>query len=146
MFNVSHFGIDLLYFLFKKTLAVNLQINPKNWPNLKVDDILEISSISNSSSQSNQLNNSMNRSNFNSSANNSTILNANSQSVTYQQQTSMNEDDSSPILLQVVAASLNESVPLETIRIDPIAGSAPFSFKTFAYVNVTVVDKSVRFI
>ena len=122
-----------------------MQINPKNWPNLKVDDILEITSSANTSSgQSNQLNNSMNRSNFNSSANNSTILNTNSQMVSYQQQTSANEDDSSPILLQVVAASLNESVPSETIRIDPTASSAPFSFKTFAWVNVTVVDKSVR--
>lgn len=124
-----------------------MQINPKNWPNLKVNDILEISSAPNAS-QSSQLNSSMNRSNFNSSANNSTILNTNNQGgvSSYQQQSSVNEDDSSPILLQVVAASLNESVPAETIRIDPIASSAPFSFKAFAYVNATVVEKSVGFI
>jgi hypothetical protein len=91
-----------------------------------------------------------NNNNFNLSGNSSTMfntLNANNSSQTqYQTQTSGSTDldDSSPILLQVVASSLNETIPMDSIRIDQIASSAPFSLKALTYVNVTVVDKSVE--
>lgn len=110
---------------------------------MKVNDILEVSQ------QSNQLNSSMNRNNFNQLANNSNIFNSvnigSNTAATFQQQTSSsgNDYESSPILLQVVPASLNETIPHESIRIDQIASTAPFSFKASTYAIVTAVDKSV---
>ncbi len=110
----------------------NLQINPKTWPNLEVDDILEISAITQSSSQSSNQHNSLNRNA--SYYPTSSSLNSNIRS-------DSTDEENSPILLQVTKTSLNKDIPLNSIRIDLIAASAPFSFKSLADVNVTVVDK-----
>lgn len=110
----------------------NLQINPKTWPNLEIDDILEISAITQSSSQSSNQHNSLNHNqNYYLT---SSSLNSNIRS-------DSTDEENSPILLQVTKTSLNKDIPLNSIRIDLIAGSAPFSFKSLADVNVTVVDK-----
>ena len=126
-------------------------INNKNWPNLKVYDIIEIAAISNTQPPNNNTNNSMNRSiNFlnSSTISNSVITNTNLNQISNyhaQQSNSGEQDESSPILLQVLPGSLTDQIPMDSIRIDQIASSAPFSFKAFNWVNVTVVDKAVRF-
>ncbi len=124
-----------------------MQINPKAWPNLKINDILEISSVNqniNAVQSSHQLS-SLNRA---TACTNNSILNS-SQTNQQQQQKQLNsstgllDDETSPILLQVVQGSFNEQISSDSIRIDQIGSSAPFSFKSLAYVNVTVVDKAV---
>ncbi len=71
----------------------------------------------------------------------------NSSAQLHQSQSSNNfsiDDESSPFLLQVTASSFNDTVPVDVIRIDQAASMAPFSIKALSYVNVTVVDKSVK--
>ncbi len=114
----------------------NLQINPKTWPNLEVNDILEISAITQSSVQSCQQS-----SNQHNSINRTSSLYLTSSSLNSKDWPSLTDEENSPILLQVTKASLNKDIPLNSIRIDFIATSAPFSFKNLADVNVTVVDK-----
>ena len=116
---------------------VNLQINPRTWPNLKVGDILEISASpsSNANQMGNQLNCSLNRGCPSASANPTNATN---------QSTSNGcEDEISPILLQVVNGSFSDSILVDSIRVDSVANYPPFSFKAISYVNVTVVDKWV---
>jgi hypothetical protein len=55
---------------------------------------------------------------------------------------SANDDDSTPILLQVLANSFNESLPVDSIRIDPVANNTPYFIKNLSYVYVTVVDSN----
>lgn len=124
------------------------------WPNLKVNDILEIAASTSTAAQANRIEaNIANKNNLNLSANlntsnpvnmNSTNANPNSNYNPFSASGGQfNEDDSSPILLQVVNGSLTDQIPMDTIRIDQVAGQAPFSYKHFNWVNVTVVDKAV---
>lgn len=92
-----------------------MQINPKTWPSLKVNDLVEINSNTSSSSLANS-----------------------NPSVT------VSDDDSSPFLLQVVQSSFNEAIPIDTIRIDQAASTAPFLIKNFAFVYATKVEKAVN--
>lgn len=98
-------------------LKVNLQINPKTWPQLKVNDLIEISLNTASASQSNP-----------GSAGMSTV----------------SDDESSPFLLQVVPSSFTDAIQIDTIRIDQAASTAPFFIKNLAFVNASKVDKAVR--
>lgn len=119
----------------------NLQINPKTWPNLRVNDILEVSA---EIKKDNNLSGSLS---LTSGSQQSSVSRGssgfNQATFTGQQKGDrpVYDDDTSPILLQVVQASLNEQLPIDSIRIDSIASSAPFSFKSLAYVNVTVVER-----
>ncbi|CAF0810999.1 unnamed protein product [Brachionus calyciflorus] len=121
---------------------VNIQINPKTWPNLKVNDLVEISSLSNQNNalaNSNQLNTSLSRGAASSliqssSSTNSTSINPNQQN--------SNDDDTSPFLVQILQSSFSESIPLDSIRIDLAASQPPFSIRNFSYVNAVIVDRS----
>lgn len=119
----------------------NLQINPKTWPNLRVNDILEVSAeIKKENNLSSLI--SQTTANHQSSVTRSSSSGFNQTNFTGPQKGDRaDDDDSSPILLQVAQASLNEQLPIDSIRIDSIASSAPFSFKLLAYVNVTVVER-----
>jgi hypothetical protein len=150
------FSIEIKPFLPHLTVA-SLQINPKGWPNLKVNDLLEISlqntivmNASNASNLANigssQLNTSLNRSSNNSVVSSSitTNIHGSSQQQQSQQLSSGDQDESSPFLLQVLSSSFSEAISHDIIRIDNAASSAPFSIRNLSYVNVTVVEKSVN--
>lgn len=113
--------------------------------NLRVNDILEVSAeIKKDTNLSSSI--SQTTANHQSSVTRSSSYGFNQTNFTGQQKGDRPayDDDSSPILLQVVQASLNEQLPIDSIRIDSIASSAPFSFKSLAYVNVTVVERYTK--
>lgn len=85
-----------------------MHINPKTWPQLKLNDLIEINLNPGTTGPTGE-------------ADESTI----------------------PFLLQVTSSSFNDTIPLETIRIDQAASTAPFYIKNFAFVSATKVDKSV---
>lgn len=130
----------------------SILINPKTWPNLKVDDLLEISaqnqtnSVSGTgSSVTNPHNTSLNRG---ASINPLGIAGNTNTSVqqSSQPQLTYSDEELSPFLLQVTQASFSDTIPIENIRIDQASGSAPFNIKQLTYQTVTCVDKSVRFL
>lgn len=107
-------------------LYCNLQIHPhafsKEKP-LQIGQILEISKIQQSLLQSNNTNLGASFNGGNSMQNEF-------------------DDNVSPIILQITSQSLNENIPLDTIRIDPAASSDPFQIKPFSSVNVTQIDSN----
>ena len=139
--------------------AVNFQINPKTWPNLRINDLIEILSSSAAISAvygpsllagQGHLTSSLNRatsssllstSNTSTSSNNT---NPNAFSVTGSSTTANLDDDTSPFLVHVSQTSFNESIAIDTISIDRAASSAPFSIRPLGFVSATVVDRSVR--
>ena len=97
---------------------------------------------------SSQLNSSLNRSSNNSVVSSSILTNNQLQQQQQQSSLSMqqqnDQDETSPFLVQVNESSFNENIPLDTIRIDQAASSAPFSIRALGFVNATIVEKSVN--
>ncbi len=152
------------------TQNVNLsfQINPKTWPNLGINELIEISSnapassaiatnsyMNSSSNNTNSMlvTNSLNRGVSSSLLSSSTISNS---SGTVQvsgggpvtgsasnTSAAAQDDDTSPFLVHVAQTSFIESIASDTICIDRAATSAPFSIKPLSYVWATVVERDV---
>lgn len=107
----------------------HIQIHPKAWPNLRENDILEISPVTNPQSSSSQYRGGGG-------------INPGSVNLSSSSGGGAHDDDSSPIIFQIVQASFNDTIPSDVIRIDMIAGQAPFSIKQHTFANVVVLEKS----
>lgn len=119
--------IEALVLYFK----VSFQINPKTWPNLRIADVIEISSGTGTSSSLVPAGSSAQLSSQGTPV---TSSNSNTSAAT--------DEEATPFLVHVAQTSFNENIPPDTICIDKAASSAPFSIKGFSYVQATVVDRS----
>lgn len=140
-------------------VLVSFQINPKTWPSLKIDDIIEITTLgstntTNSVDGSSGIVNSSSNVNTNSAGGSGGVASsgivggvtgasASSSSSSVDDETP--SSSTSPFLLQVVSASFTDNLPIDTIRIDQAACAAPFFIKNFGFVIATKVEKSVTY-
>jgi hypothetical protein len=145
---------------------LSFQINPKTWPNLGINELIEISSNPPPASSSNSTHlanasgilatSSLNRGANQANAASSSLLSSStvsSSSSTAQMSavtasasstsTTQPDDDTSPFLVHVAQTSFIESLASDTICIDRAATAAPFSIKPLSYVWATVVERDV---
>ena len=135
----------------------HVQINPKAFQGilpgndnlLKVGMILEISKTPSgavmSSSSSSAASASTSASSSSAPTFHNQIVNqaATSNQFSSNQMQNQSDDESSPIIFQIVPASLQENLQIDIIRIDSAASQDPFSIKqlNLKYVNVAIIQK-----
>jgi hypothetical protein len=152
-------------------IKASFQINPKTWPNLGINELIEISSNQSPSSTCTNLGgsggmggkplvtSSLNRGASSSLLSTSTMSSASSSATAAtisanqfnpvtgsvsNTSASLDDDNTSPFLVHVAQSSFNETILSDTICIDKAANAMPFCIKALSYVYATVVERDVK--